>query len=198
MKKFNELVDHNFVTSIIMFDGEHVSSPDEELIKAAPGSHNEFNDDTIQMNDDDEMTDEQLLRYLNGDDDLDEVEEECVDGTHPDFVRNLKDKLLPLAEGYADPTGSWQMEIVLFFYISASEIPPKFRVFSNCFPPTPSVLLGDLDITDSSTADNSSNNKENLSIAMTKSTKTTGSSLKTKQVYSTTRKKDRNSTSTQH
>ena len=115
MKKFNELVDHNFVTSIIMFDGEHVSSPDEELIKAAPGSHNEFNDDTIQMNDDDEMTDEQLLRYLNGDDDLDEVEEECVDGTHPDFVRNLKDKLLPLAEGYADPTGSWQMEIVLFF-----------------------------------------------------------------------------------
>merc|ERR1711976_577200 len=49
--------------------------------------------------------------------------------------------------------------------------------------PTPSVLLGDLDITDSSTADNSSNNKENLSIAMTKSSKTTGSSLKTKQVY---------------
>merc|ERR1711972_1308996 len=115
------------------------------------------NDETLQVNNDNhnneaELTEEQLLRYLDGDDNFEqEIDEECLDGTHPDFVRNLNDKLKPLAEGWGDPT--------------------------------PSVLLGDLDITDSSTADNSSNNKENLSIAMTKSSKTTGSSLKTKQVY---------------
>ena len=122
-------------------------SPEEEVIKAAPGSHNELNDVDETFQAENELTEEQLLRYLDGDDILDDLnEEECQDGTHPDFVRNLNDKLMPLAEGYADPT--------------------------------PSVLLGDLDITDSSTADNSSNNKENLSV-LTKSSKTS----KSKQVY---------------
>ena len=84
------------------------TSPDEEVIKAAPGSHNELNDDTLQGNidnNDAELTEEQLLRYLDGDDNFEqEIDEECLDGTHPDFVRNLNDKLKPLAEGWGDPT----------------------------------------------------------------------------------------------
>ena len=99
-----------------------------------------------------ELTEEQLLRYLDGDDNFEkEIDKKCMDGTHPNFVRNLNDKLKPLAEGWGDPT--------------------------------PSVLLGDLNISDSGTTDNSSNDNENSSITMAKSCKTTGSSLKAKQVY---------------
>jgi len=57
-----------------------------------------------QTPEDNDLTEEDLMKYLEGDD-L-EYNDSVQDGTHDQFANLVNDQLLQLAEGYADPTPS--------------------------------------------------------------------------------------------